>query len=97
MRLGLMIVSSFCAAQVFYKDGVWSKGIVEGLAIIFGCYAVIALVAMATGAIYLAGPDWLIARKKGDSPPSTEQMIDIVCLTALVGSIAIWFIGVLFG
>jgi len=95
----LMFTSSFCVTyvrtQLQYKKSPWSEGIIHLLSSLVIHYFAIALVAILVGAIYLAGPRWLIPRNESDSKAKTSQLldiVDIVYLTALMGSLFVWFL-----
>ena len=98
-RWVLMLISSFCVAyvrtQLQYGKSLWSEGIFNFLSSLVIHYFAIALVAMVVSATYLVGPSWVLPRSQSDSKTQDThlfEIMDIVYLTALIGSLLIWFL-----
>jgi cytochrome bd-type quinol oxidase subunit 2 len=98
----LMFISTFCVSyvrtQLQFRKTPWSEGIVYLLSSLVTHYFAIGVVAMLVGAIYLAGPSWLISRNESESKTRARLLfdvgviVDLVFFTALIGSLLVWFL-----
>ena len=94
-----MVVSSFCftfiRSHLQYNKAPWDEGIFNFLTQWLINYLAIGVVAVVVGAMYLSGPKWLFYKIDSKSISKSDiihNILNIVFLTVLVGSIFTWFV-----